>query len=170
MKKTSTFVLSLFVALLSVAVYAAEYPDPAKMAEPVVAPAELNMDAASLDRIDAIIEENIEAGNFPGGVVCIGRGNKIGFLRCYGNRQTEPTVEPVTPDTLYDLASVSKVTSTAIAVAILVVFPDFQDDRARAQPRILHQQHIINDTCCHEGRIECGDFRIITHQVRGIAV
>lgn len=120
MKKTSTFVLSLFVAFASVALYAAEYPDPAKMAEPVVAPAELNMDAASLDRIDAIIEENIEAGNFPGGVVCIGRGNKIGFLRCYGNRQTEPTVEPVTPDTLYDLASVSKVTSTAIAVAILV--------------------------------------------------
>ena len=120
MKKLSTLFLSLSVALLSVVAFAADYPDPAKMAEPIVAPSELNMDAAALDRIDAVIQENIEEGNFPGGVVCIGRGNKIGFLRCYGDRQTEPTVEPVTPDTLYDLASVSKVTSTAIAVAILV--------------------------------------------------
>ena len=113
----ATFVATL---LVGATLARAQFPDPAAMAEPVVAPEELGMDAAALDRIDAIVQENIEAGNFPGAVVCVGRGNKIGFLRAYGDRQTEPSVEKCTPDTLYDLASVSKVTSTAIATAILV--------------------------------------------------
>ncbi|MDO5308552.1 MAG: DUF1343 domain-containing protein [Planctomycetia bacterium] len=98
----------------------AEFPDPAKMATPVVAPEELGMDADALDRIDALVEAGIQDGDFPGAVVAVGRGNKIGFLRAYGNRQTEPTVEKATFDTTYDLASVTKVTATAISIAILV--------------------------------------------------
>ncbi len=121
MKTFSTLCATAFLACVCAAnLFAAEFPDPAKMALPVVDPQELSMDARALDQIDSLIQENIEDGNFPGCVVCIGRGNKIAFLRCYGDRQVEPTVEPVTTDTLYDLASVSKVTSTAIAIAILV--------------------------------------------------
>ena len=56
-------------------------------------------------------------------VVAVGRGNKIGFIRAYGDRQTEPTVEKCTTDTIYDLASVTKVTATAISVAMS--FADF---------------------------------------------
>ncbi len=99
---------------------AADYPNPSAMAEPIVAPSELNMDAATLDRIDALVEQGIADGDFPGGVVAVGRGNKIGFIRAYGDRQTEPTVEKCTIDTVYDLASVTKVTATAISTAILV--------------------------------------------------
>ncbi len=120
MKNLTKLFLGLATLFVANVTSAADYPDPAKMAVPVVAPAELNMDAAALDRIDAIVEENIEAGNFPGAVVAIGRGNKLAFLRAYGDRQTEPTVEQTTFDTLYDLASLTKVTATAIATAILV--------------------------------------------------
>ena len=67
---------------------AADYPNPSAMAEPIVAPSELNMDAATLDRIDALVEQGIADGDFPGGVVAVGRGNKIGFIRAYGDRQT----------------------------------------------------------------------------------
>ena len=115
MKNLTKLFLGLATLFVANVTSAADYPDPAKMAVPVVAPAELNMDAAALDRIDAIVEENIEAGNFPGAVVAIGRGNKLAFLRAYGDRQTEPTVEQTTFDTLYDLASLTKVTATAIA-------------------------------------------------------
>lgn len=120
MKKRTTFLLTLTAALVAVSALAADYPNPEKMAVSIVEPAALNMRAESLDRIDAVVEENIASGNFPGAVVCVGRGNKIGFLRCYGDRQTEPSVEPVTPVVLYDLASVSKVASTALAAALLV--------------------------------------------------
>lgn len=94
--------------------------EPSKTTLPVVAPEEVRMDAATLNRIDALVEEAIADGQTPGAVVAIGRGNKLAFLRAYGDRQTEPTVEKATPDTLYDLASVTKVASTAIGIAILV--------------------------------------------------
>lgn len=121
MKKCILLSLTALSALFACfAANAADYPDPQKMAEPVVAPSELNMDVASLDRIDAIVEDHLANGNGTGMVVCVGRGNKIAFLRAYGDRQTEPRVEKCTPDTIFDLASVSKVTSTAIATALLV--------------------------------------------------
>ncbi len=94
--------------------------EPSKTALPVVAPEEVQMDAATLNRIDALVEEAIADGQTPGAVVAIGRGNKLAFLRAYGDRQTEPTVEKATADTLYDLASVTKVSSTAIGIALLV--------------------------------------------------
>ncbi len=118
--KTSTLLSLAFSCVFATCCAAQEFPDPAKTAEPVVPPEALNMDAASLDRIDAVVQDGIDEGDFPGAVVAIGRGNKIAFLRAYGDRQTEPTVEKATVDTLYDLASVTKVTSTAIATAILV--------------------------------------------------
>lgn len=120
MKKISTLFLSLCAVFLCVNAFAADYPDPAKMAEPVVAPEELGMDSAVLNRIDALVNDHLAEGNGTGSVVCIGRGNKIAFLRAYGNRQVEPVVEESTTRDLFDLASLSKVTSTAIAVALLV--------------------------------------------------
>lgn len=121
MKKFATFLTAAFcVVALSTATFAADFPDPAKTALPVVAPEELSMNADALNRIDALVEKAIADGETPGAVVAIGRGNKLAFLRAYGDRQTEPTVEAATPDTLYDLASVTKVSSTAIGIAILV--------------------------------------------------
>lgn len=119
-RSSAPFILVAAVLLTIRVAFAGEYPDPAKMAVPVVAPEELAMDSEALDRIDAIVGENIRKGNFPGAVVAIGRGNKLAFLRAYGDRQTEPTVEKATTDTIYDLASLTKTTATAIAVAILV--------------------------------------------------
>ena len=120
MKKILSLILAVAFAATATTTRAAEYPEPAKMAEPVVQPQELNMDADALNRIDALVEQGIADGDFPGAVVAVGRGNKIAFLRAYGDRQTEPTVEKCTTDTIYDLASVTKVTATAISVAILV--------------------------------------------------
>ncbi|MCF0234701.1 MAG: DUF1343 domain-containing protein, partial [Thermoguttaceae bacterium] len=121
------FVAAVFIAALAffaAPIFAADAvlpaANPEKTAMPIVAPEELGLDSASLDRIDAMVQEAIDGGETPGAVVAIGRGNKLAFLRAYGDRQTEPTVEKTTPDTLYDLASVTKVTSTAISIAILV--------------------------------------------------
>ncbi len=120
MKKFATLLVAFAATVVGVGAFAADYPSPAKMAEPVVAPEELGMDSAALARIDALIENNIAEGNGTGTVVCIGRGNKIAFLKAYGDRQVEPSVEKCTTDTVFDLASLSKVTSTAIATALLV--------------------------------------------------
>ncbi len=85
-----------------------------------VKPEEVGLNSECLAFIDPLIEESIAEGNTPGAVVVIGRGNKIAFAKAYGNRQVKPAVETMTLDTLFDLASVSKVASTAICTNILI--------------------------------------------------
>ncbi len=94
---------------------------PAAIAElPQVLPSELGFNAAQLARIDEIVEEEIAAKHLPGCVVAIGRTGGIGFLKAYGNRRVEPSEEPMTVDTLFDMASLTKPIATATSVMILV--------------------------------------------------
>ncbi|MGI6416791.1 MAG: serine hydrolase [Thermoguttaceae bacterium] len=50
----------------------------------------------------------------------MGRGNKLCFLKGYGYRQFYPEKETITLDTLFDLASVTKVACTATALAAVI--------------------------------------------------
>jgi len=85
-----------------------------------VEPESVGMDAAGLKDIDAVVEQTIAIGHTPGAVVAIGRGNKLCFLKGYGHRQFYPEQEKITLDTLFDLASVTKVACTATALALVV--------------------------------------------------
>jgi uncharacterized protein YbbC (DUF1343 family)/CubicO group peptidase (beta-lactamase class C family) len=87
---------------------------------PVLDPAQLNLDPQQLGRIDAMVEKEIEAKNLPGCVVAIGRTGGIGFLKAYGRRQIKPTDEPMTVDTVFDMASLTKPIACATSVMILV--------------------------------------------------
>jgi uncharacterized protein YbbC (DUF1343 family)/CubicO group peptidase (beta-lactamase class C family) len=94
---------------------------PTVMAElPQVLPSELGLNAEQLDRIDAMVEAEIKAKRLPGCVVAIGRTGGVGFLKAYGNRRLEPSPEPMTVDTLFDMASLTKPIATATSVMILV--------------------------------------------------
>ncbi len=85
-----------------------------------VDPETVGMDAAALKDIDAVVEQTIAIGHTPGAVVAIGRGNKLCFLKGYGYRQFYPEKEKITLDTLFDLASVTKVACTATALAAVI--------------------------------------------------
>ncbi|HKC85265.1 MAG TPA: exo-beta-N-acetylmuramidase NamZ domain-containing protein, partial [Blastocatellia bacterium] len=56
----------------------------------------------------------------PGAVVIVGRKGKVVWRRAYGNRALEPAPEPMTVDTIFDLASLTKVVATATSMMILV--------------------------------------------------
>src|SRR5690606_34522257 len=86
----------------------------------LVSPESIGMDVEILNQVDILIEEAIAIGHTPGAVVAIGRGNKMGLLKGYGYRQYYPDKEEITLDTLFDLASVTKVASTATALAIVM--------------------------------------------------
>jgi len=77
-------------------------------------------DAARLARLDALVEEAIRAKQLPGAVVLVGRGDAVAYLKAHGNRAVVPAVEPMTPDTLFDLASLTKVVATTTSVMMLV--------------------------------------------------
>ncbi|MDR2754418.1 MAG: serine hydrolase, partial [Planctomycetaceae bacterium] len=76
-----------------------------------------------LQRIDTIAEKAIAAKKMPGCVVCIGRSNGIAFLKAYGNKKVVPKESPPVPmtsDTLFDLASLTKPIVTATSIMILI--------------------------------------------------
>ncbi|MEZ6121440.1 MAG: serine hydrolase domain-containing protein, partial [Pirellulaceae bacterium] len=87
---------------------------------PVVPPAEIGLRTEQLQLIDDVVQEGLAAGRMPGCVIAIGRKGKLGFLKAYGHRQTQPTPQAMTVDTVFDMASITKPVATATSIMILV--------------------------------------------------
>lgn len=87
---------------------------------PRVAPEQVGLAGSQLDQIDAVIAEGIDAGQMPGCVVLVARHGRIALLKAYGNRAVEPTTVPMTTDTVFDMASLTKPVATATSVMVLV--------------------------------------------------
>lgn len=68
---------------------------------------------------DAVARE-IEAGLFPGAVVMLGRPGEILCHEAFGDARVRPIHVSMQPDTIFDLASVTKVVATATAAAICI--------------------------------------------------
>lgn len=77
------------------------------------------VDMEHLQQVDALVAEAIEKKQIPGAVLVVGRGDEIVYRKAYGNRSVEPTTEPMTVDTIFDLASLSKPIGTATSIMIL---------------------------------------------------
>ncbi len=73
-----------------------------------------------LGDVDAVVNEEIAKGSFPGAVVCIGRANKVHYLKAFGSEVIEPFKEAAETNTLFDIASVTKPVATATSIMILL--------------------------------------------------
>lgn len=93
----------------------------AAIAQPLqrVAPEEVGMNSRQLMYADQAIEKAIADKNIPGAVLAVVRHGKMAYLKAYGNKRTYPDAEPMTPNTIFDMASCSKSMSTAICALIL---------------------------------------------------
>ena len=91
-----------------------------RMRLPRAEPDTVGMRADHLQRIDTIVAEGLRRKLMPGCVVLLARGQKIVFLKAYGSRQLKPTVEPMTVDTVFDMASITKPMATATSVMKLI--------------------------------------------------
>lgn len=72
--------------------------------------------AADLAPIAELANIEIAAGHLPGAVVLVGNRAKIIYREAFGERETLPDLLPMTPDTLFDLASLTKVVATTTAI------------------------------------------------------
>jgi uncharacterized protein YbbC (DUF1343 family)/CubicO group peptidase (beta-lactamase class C family) len=70
--------------------------------------------------LDAVIEKAIVAGEIPGAVVVIGHNGAIVYEKAYGSRAIVPQSEAMTFDTIFDVASLTKVTATTPSVMRLL--------------------------------------------------
>jgi uncharacterized protein YbbC (DUF1343 family)/CubicO group peptidase (beta-lactamase class C family) len=70
--------------------------------------------------VDAIVQQALDQGKMPGAVLLIGHNGKVVFRKAYGLRSLEPTREPMTVDTIFDMASLTKCIATATAITQLL--------------------------------------------------
>src|SRR6266852_8531370 len=62
--------------------------------------------------LDGEIERAISTGLIPGAVLLVGNHGRVIYDKAYGSRSLIPTREPMTPDTIFDAASLTKVIAT----------------------------------------------------------
>ncbi|PIS30711.1 MAG: hypothetical protein COT43_01135 [Candidatus Marinimicrobia bacterium CG08_land_8_20_14_0_20_45_22] len=77
-------------------------------------------DLEKLQRVDAVIQQHISDGKIPGATLLIARKGYIAYRKAYGNAQLTPTVEKMTEDKIFDMASCTKPVATASSVMLLV--------------------------------------------------
>ncbi|HSK81341.1 MAG TPA: serine hydrolase domain-containing protein [Thermoanaerobaculia bacterium] len=82
---------------------------------PVVLPS-----APALEDADRLLESFRERGAFPGGVLAVGHRGEVVHLHAFGRLTYDADAPPVAADTLYDLASLTKVVATTTMAMILV--------------------------------------------------
>ncbi|HZP43008.1 MAG TPA: serine hydrolase domain-containing protein [Candidatus Binatia bacterium] len=86
------------------------------------------MDFAPLARA---LDEAVAAGAFPGAVVLVSRAGQVVHHAAYGSRSLEPETSPMQPDTIFDLASLTKPLATTTALMLLLAEKKVSlDDRA----------------------------------------
>ncbi len=114
-----------------------------------------------LASLNDVIADAIAAGKMPGCVLCIGRHDGIQWLKAYGNKRLQPSIEPMTTDTVFDMASITKPVATATSIMRLIedgklslsdkvadLFPPFaanEKDTIRIQDLLLHRSGLIPD-------------------------
>lgn len=81
-------------------------------------PERAGMDSRMLLRIDSIAHEAIKTGATPGMQVIVARGGSVVYEKNFGTLNHNPD-NPVTAQTIYDLASLTKVSATLQAVMFM---------------------------------------------------
>lgn len=85
-----------------------------------VKPEEVDLNPLKLKSADDAIYASIRKGQIPGAVLAVVRHGKLAYLKAYGYKQTFPSREPMSENTIFDLASLTKPLATAISAMILV--------------------------------------------------
>ncbi len=108
MKQLVVAILVTFVAVP----FAAQSSSPPRAGEAA--------DLKKLDAIEPLVLRAISEKRLPGAVVLIGRGDVTLYQQAIGSRAVSPAAEAMTLDTIFDLASLTKVVATTTSVMILV--------------------------------------------------
>jgi CubicO group peptidase (beta-lactamase class C family) len=83
-------------------------------------PESVGLLSSRLKLIDNAVEASIQAADIPGAVVLVARRGKIAYFKAFGLRAILPGPEKMTTDTIFDMASLTKVLATTPSIMILV--------------------------------------------------
>jgi uncharacterized protein YbbC (DUF1343 family) len=80
---------------------------------------------------DAVIQQAIADKKIPGAVLVVGHGGRVIYRKAYGKRALAPAEEPMTLDTIFDIASLTKVVATTPSIMKL-----FEQGRLRMSDKV----------------------------------
>jgi uncharacterized protein YbbC (DUF1343 family) len=81
--------------------------------------------------LDAVVNDAVQSGLIPGAVLIVGHDGKILHRKAYGSRALVPQREAMTVDTIFDLASLTKVVATTSAAMKV-----FEDGKLRLSDKV----------------------------------
>ncbi len=111
--------LELEDPVVAAGIIAARGGGPRGRNQTVAEPESVGMSSDGLARIDSIIVAGVADSAFSGAALAVGRHGRLVSLKGFGELQYG-TRRPVTPTSIFDLASVSKVVGTTTAAMMLV--------------------------------------------------
>ncbi len=79
-----------------------------------------NPSVSSFNNLNSIAEQAIREGQVPGAVLLVWHNGEVVYRKAFGYRSLEPRRTPMTTDTIFDIASLTKVVATTTAVMQLV--------------------------------------------------
>jgi CubicO group peptidase (beta-lactamase class C family) len=79
-----------------------------------------DLDKAKLAEIDAAVEGAIKRGECPGAVVLVVHADAVVYRKAFGSRAVKPADAAMTPDTVFDMASLTKPVATGTSVMVLI--------------------------------------------------
>jgi beta-glucosidase-like glycosyl hydrolase/CubicO group peptidase (beta-lactamase class C family) len=83
-------------------------------------PEDVGFRADAMAEVDRVADEALAAKAFPGGVLAVGKDSALVHLRPFGRFSYEDDAMEVKADTIYDVASLTKVVATTTMAMILV--------------------------------------------------
>jgi len=66
--------------------------------------------------LDSAVNQAVRDDKIPGAVLLIGHDGAVVYSKAYGNRAIIPAKEPMTTDTIFDIASLTKVVATTSCI------------------------------------------------------
>ena len=82
-------------------------------------PAAVGMSSARLSTIDRVVQRGLDAGGYPGASVVVGRKGYTVWSRGFGTLDWTGRAKVTSQESIYDLASLTKVVATTTAIMVL---------------------------------------------------
>ena len=108
----------IFLAALAASALSCANPEPRGILRS--SPESMGMCSAHLALIDSAANASVSLGEIPGAVIGIVRHGSLVYEKAFGYKSLVPAKEPLTVETMFDLASLSKCVGTTLSVMQLV--------------------------------------------------
>lgn len=117
LNKPRCLVISLLLSAIGLAHAAREMANTPPL--PVKEPAQVNLLPERLAVADELVREFVEHKNIPGAVLLVARDGNVVFRKAYGFAGARPQTRPMREDTVFDLASLTKLIVATAAMRLI---------------------------------------------------